>query len=920
MKTPVFSSIGSKIMGGFLILLALLLLISWIANNQFQSIERLVSSQVMEKAFARHISQDIILKSVTVSGYVKDYLSSADDVQRRELRILINDELRTIREEMMQISGLELNSDEKKIFSGIQDAFVSYHEKISELLAKNSDGLAAGRNKGPLSGEFSDLHSHFLTLLLDFDNSANLQMYQAWDNARYRIDVIKKSILLLSVTAAVIALLLGYMGTRSITLPVSRLVAVLERYANGEHDIRSDISGKDEIGFFSERFNTMLEQLQASQQRLLDIIDFLPDATFVIDKEQKVIAWNKAIEELTGISKKDIIGRGDYAYAVPFYGEPKPILIDMVFLSNREIEKQYVNIERKGNYLSAETHLLFSRGKAMYVLGTASPLFDRDGNLAGAIESIRDITEQKLSEKDLRDSEERFRTLAASAQDAIIILDNDGNISYWNEAGERLFGYSSDEALGRNGHRLLIPQRYYEKYNAGFGLFRETGEGPVIGKTQELTGVKKDGTEFPVEVSISAFKWNDKWNAIGILRDLTERRKLELQFMQSQKMEAVGTLAGGIAHDFNNMLTGIMGSLSLLKHKLEKQDAISREMLERFLNIMDDAGTRATDTVQQLLTLSRKQEMTFTLVDLTRVIKRVMTICSTAMDKSIELVPAYPDRSAMVMGDENHLEQILLNLCINAGHSMTLMRDPCQPQGGRLTVEIEPVPGDSRFRASHPLAKEGEYWKVSVKDTGVGMDSRTVVSIFDPFFTTKEKGQGTGLGLAMVYNSVKQHDGFIDVYSEVGTGTTFNVYLPVYHGDDVERIAPGSGKIEYGSGLILLVDDEECVRLMARSILEECGYDVITAVDGEEAVNIFRERHGEIDLVILDMVMPRKSGKDAFIEMQKIDPSLKVLLASGFRLDERVKEVMELGIKAFVQKPYSITKLSGTVYSIISRD
>ena len=916
MKIPFTSSIGSRIFSGFLVLLAILFLISWIANSQMKSIEELVSSQVMEKAFARHISQDIILKSVTVSGYVKDYLSSKEYTKRRELRILIKDELRTMSEEMSQAGGGDLSEEEKLIVGQMRDGFVRYNDTIDDLLSTYDNKGGAHPRTVRIAAEFTALQSHFLTVLLSFDSKTDALMYQAWDNARNRLHLIKDSILILSIMAFAAAILLRYLRTRSITRPISRLVDVLERYGNGEHDIRSDIDSRDEIGFFANRFNAMLDQLQASHQRLADIINFLPDPTFVIDDRGRVTAWNRAIEEMTGVSARDILGRGDYSYAVPFYGKPEPILVDLVLMSDPAIEKKYFVFDRKGQTLSGETLVVYPDGKSAYLFGAASPLFDRDGNIVGAIESLRDITSQKLSEKALRESEERFRTLAASAQDAIIILDERAAITYWNDAAARIFGYSGDEVMGRDVYLILAPGEYYENFRRGFENFRKGGDDSLIRKIRELEGLKKDGSVFPVELSISALMWRDTLNAIGILRDITDRRKLESQFIQSQKMEAVGTLAGGIAHDFNNMLAGIMGSLSILKYKLTRNHEIEIEELQRLVSVMDNSGTRAVDIVQQLLTLSRRQEMTLSTVDLNRVVRHVMKICGTALDKSIVLEALYFKNMAVVRGDENQLEQILLNLCINAGHAMTIMRSG-GPQGGVLGVEIRLINVDVHFRSTHPPAEEGNYWVVSVRDTGVGMDEKTVSCIFDPFFTTKERGSGTGLGLAMVYNSVKQHNGFIDVYSEVGIGTTVNIYFPVYRGEVDEGLNPGEEIIPHGAGLILVVDDEESVRMVARSMLEECGYKVMLAADGEEGVRIFREVYGEIVCVILDMVMPKKSGKDAFMEMRQIDPEVKVLLASGFRQDERVEAIMNMGASGFIQKPYSLKKLADVVHGII---
>ncbi|MCK7484645.1 MAG: response regulator [Bacillus subtilis] len=248
---------------------------------------------------------------------------------------------------------------------------------------------------------------------------------------------------------------------------------------------------------------------------------------------------------------------------------------------------------------------------------------------------------------------------------------------------------------------------------------------------------------------------------------------------------------------------------------------------------------------------------------------------------------------------------------------MTIMRKPDEHQGGTLSVSIEMIRADRHFCNAHPEAVEGDYWVFGVRDDGVGMDSRTVSKIFDPFFTTKEKGKGTGLGLAMVYNIVQQHKGFIDVYSEVGIGTTFHVYLPVFEGADQENSKEDETNVPQGEGIVLVVDDEAIIRQTAKAILEECGYTVITAGNGEEGVEVFRKRHSELKAVLLDMVMPKKSGKEAFLEMKQIQPAVRVLMASGFRQDERVQAVLDLGAAGFIQKPYTLKKLAQAIHQAL---
>jgi len=392
--------------------------------------------------------------------------------------------------------------------------------------------------------------------------------------------------------------------------------------------------------------------------------------------------------------------------------------------------------------------------------------------------------------------------------------------------------------------------------------------------------------------------------------DITELEKKESQLRQAQKMETVGTLAGGLAHDFNNVLGGIVGTLSIIKFKLDKGKEISKENLRDYLQTMEESGNRAVDMVQQLLSLSRKSEVSFAPVDLNLSVKHVLKICQNTFDKSIELSSSFMEHPAVVNADATQIEQVLLNLCVNASHAMTIMRSPDEHFGGVLNITIEMVTVDKIFCKTHVEAEEVDYYKILISDTGIGMDATTMAKIFDPFFTTKDKGKGTGLGLAMVYNIVKQHHGFIDVYSEKKLGSSFCIYFPVLHRDIDSANQIASQPLYEGSGLVLVIDDEASMRNLAKEMLLMCGYDAICANDGEEGVEVYRQRYKEIKFVITDMVMPKKSGKEVYLDIKKINPDVKVLLASGFRQDERVEAVMQLGVNGFVQKPFTLVALS----------
>ena len=392
------------------------------------------------------------------------------------------------------------------------------------------------------------------------------------------------------------------------------------------------------------------------------------------------------------------------------------------------------------------------------------------------------------------------------------------------------------------------------------------------------------------------------------------------QLMQAQKMETVGTLAGGLAHDFNNMLGGIIGSISLMDYKLNR-GSIEIPELKKHIETMKESGNRASILVSQLLSLSRKQELNLSNVDLNNSIKNVIKICESSFDKSVKIIPNYLESPAVIKADPTQIEQALLNFCVNAEHSMTIMRNHDQQWGGKILISLRKIRIDSFFKLTHPEAKEGYYYNLSVKDSGVGMDSNTISKMYNPFFTTKEKGEGSGLGLSMVYNIIIQHGGFIDVYSELETGTSFHIYLPVLKDyDDNTKTPEPAHTILKGNGVVLVIDDEELMRNVASEILRTCGYDVLTAENGFEGIDLYRKNKEKIKVILLDMAMPKMSGKEAYIRLKEINPDIKVILSSGFQQDKRVQDVLKLGVNSFIQKPYTLEILSKAVDKLLTEE
>lgn len=536
--------------------------------------------------------------------------------------------------------------------------------------------------------------------------------------------------------------------------------------------------------------------------------------------------------------------------------------------------------------------------------------------------SCRQIESQnhdlRESEKRLLDERERLaqmrvylKNIFDSMPSILVSVGDTGVVVEWNEAAYRATGVPSNEAVGREIWEVLPLMAKYREHIYEVFTTRAPKE------FQRAATGAGESEEFH-NISLFPLVANCVQGIVIRVDNVTELENKEQQLRHAQKMETIGTLAGGLAHDFNNILGGLTGSLSLIRFKLEQDTDIDRDFLRKYLGIMEQAGKRASDLVKQLLSIVRKQEMNFQPVDLNTTIDHIMKICTISFDKCIDLNFHNFSGKAMVNADPTQTEQVLLNLCVNAAHAMTTMRTADERQGGKLMVSVEKIFADQNFRVTHREAKSISYWVLSVQDTGIGMDTKTVAKIFDPFFTTKAKDKGTGLGLAMVYNIVQQHGGFIDVYSEIGQGSTFSVYLPVFEDSSQEMVLDIGAELIIGKGLVLVVDDEAMIRHTAKEILETCGYSVLLATDGQEGLDIFRRHHREISVVLLDMLMPKMSGKETYLEIKKIDPNLKVLFSSGFKQDERVEEVLQLGVQGFVQKPYTLHVLSSAIHRVIN--
>jgi PAS domain S-box-containing protein len=505
----------------------------------------------------------------------------------------------------------------------------------------------------------------------------------------------------------------------------------------------------------------------------------------------------------------------------------------------------------------------------------------------------RDVTERKQAEEKLRQSESFIHDILETVDEGFIVIDRDYRVVSANKAYLDKLKVSPEEVIGKHcfalSHHITKPC-----YEVGENCaVRQTFE---TGRPSSALHTHHDAAGDPIYVETKSFPLRDASGAvtsvIETITDVTEKRKLEDQLRQAQKMEAVGTLAGGIAHDFNNILSAIIGYGSLLAMKMPAEDPL-RLNVERIM----ESANRAAHLTQGLLAFSRKQIIDVRPVDLNEIMKRVERLLARIIGEDINLAVQLHDRALMVLADGGQIEQVLMNLAANARDAM--------PSGGTLSISLMMVEIDKGFIKAHGYGTEGPSVLVSVTDTGCGMDQRTMKKIFEPFFTTKEVGKGTGLGLAMAYGIVKQHNGYITVYSEPDKGTTFNIYLPLIQAPAPDTLPARSGLPQGRGETILVAEDDEALRQLTSSVLKEFGYRVIEARHGEEAVSKFQENRQAVQLVILDVVMPVMDGKKAGDEIMKILPRSKVLFLSGYPLDSMRQRGLLTGVEHFLHKPVS---------------
>lgn len=541
-----------------------------------------------------------------------------------------------------------------------------------------------------------------------------------------------------------------------------------------------------------------------------------------------------------------------------------------------------------------------------YFLRTFSPVRDfahPEKIIAVAVVS-KNITLRRAAEEALRQSEEKYRRLIEYSSEAIFII-TDGKIIYANHRTEQILGYLIGDLQSIPFADLVIAEdRDMVSEQQKNVLGSEEGSPPV---NNRFRMVNQDGATLWVAVNSAMILWDDEPTTLNFMRDITRQKKAEAKLLQAQKMESIGTLAGGIAHDFNNLLMGIQGHTSLALMKLKKSDPHYEH-----IKTIEDLVMSGASLTKQLLGFARGGKYEVQRADLNDLIKKTsQTIGRTK--KEIKIHHDFEDNLWPADIDPGQIEQVLMNLFINAWQAM--------PGGGDLYIETRnTIVDENRFKSYS--GNGGRYVKISVTDTGVGMDEKTRERIFEPFFTTKEMGRGTGLGLASVYGIIKNHNGFVNVYSEKGQGSTFNIYFPASDkkaGKDSPSETDAAVDKSPSRETILIVDDEDMILDVAGEMLRALSYTVITAQNGPAAIDLYQRQQENIDLVILDMVMPDMGGGEVFDTIKKINPGAKVLLSSGYSLNGKASKIIERGCDGFIQKPFTMSDISKQVRKILGQ-
>ncbi|MGD2252492.1 MAG: PAS domain S-box protein [Anaerolineales bacterium] len=630
------------------------------------------------------------------------------------------------------------------------------------------------------------------------------------------------------------------------------------------------------------------EELQRLKEFNEYIVLAMTEGIVVQDREGLLEFINPSVAELLGYSTEELIGQ-HWTLIVPS---------DQHHIVNSADERR-----KKGAEDRYRLQLQRKDGQRVAVLVSGSPRIE-GAEFVGSLAVFTDITALEKADQDLRGSELRFRSVAETAADAIIVANHAEHIVYWNRAAGSVFGYSRDEALGKP-LISLVPETATQDLS---NLMRAAASGATSlasGRPVELQGLTKDGSEFPMEISLSSWKSGEEASYAAIIRDVTEAREAQKRSLVQNSLAAVGQLAAGIAHDFNNLL----GTIILYSEMVARTPNLPLKDVSR-LNAIIKQAQRGASLTSQILDFSRRAVMEPHPMDLVPFLKEMERLLRRTLQENIRVKLVYQDQQFLVNADPGRLQQALMNLALNARDAM--------PSGGELRIVLSRIhldPGDSGPLSEVP---PGDWVRIAISDTGTGIPPEALSHIFEPFFTTKSPGKGTGLGLAQVYGIVKQHEGHIDLKSKEGEGTVFRIHLPALEGREVQEPVPEVAVAEPGSGeTILIVEDDQATRQAIAEILESLDYATLSAEDGEEALRILEHRGETVSLVLSDLVMPGVGGVELYQHLREERPTLPMVVMTGYPLGTETRSLLEKESINWLQKPLSLELLSNTLTSIL---